>query len=1460
MDQPDHILSPDELKLVFSSLEKIIVSPLSGSESADLTKADWQVVRGLFSACCNVKVRKLTGGFSGSVVLQTISFDIDGRPEDSAIVKLDSAECILQEEERHRMMCTHLGDHAPVILGKFQDESGLRAGLKISLAGEQAILPSSTLSSDKYLVTLKDLYFFEQQNINWSGKKNKAQDMKSYRNRSMKNIEIHDHFVQTFHEETESKEEDFESNETVGGIETTISDIEKSQSQVAAIHNIQSILLEVFGEVFERCTVQSSLLLTVQRKNVATEIYDITGALHKHCLQSPILKDARACNIEAICEAHYSLAPMLGHVLKSDRIAKMDSVLENEQSGIFVDFVLKLDDWLRNQKECISVYSGVVHGDLNAANIVIDHQGVPWVIDFMHSGAKHVLHDILKLLSCIVLEYLDVSSIPQLHAAIRMNIQMATCCSDLSMKIPPEPGKAVLEPLLKSKVDNELKKCWIAKVELAWQTCRILRNYASKYVRDEVDIRQLHAGMLYFSIKALDYKDLSIMQKQLAISSIVIHANQLMKNMSEVPSAMTLEIPVGNISEEFNLHTGKLKRELHLRSYVNKLAMKCSHFVDPVSRDIFGMSETINLDVEVYSQFEDTQQKRITSPTALKTKTKFLQRNDFIVTIDKKNDKREPSKRPRLQLETLSVDPKLNERNSRFFTQVKEVLGIDAVLYSRIAVCGPPSSGKTVLLKKLATFSLEDQDFYRPVYIELNELCKFVRRKLNTDSQEAIRQKTIGGPHPLTSTDKKFVFFKTDDTSSIKSPKHEKYSRRFMSRGTKKSQNLKSGGKSNRPSELSGKRTNTRAIGSPSKNHLRLSSVEESNLLESYWASLYGEQSPIFVMLCDALQENKMVLFLDGVDEMRSSSMNVLLRWLDKKPELLVFVTTRDEKLLKIQSNRFTFLQMCPLKDNHIKGIITKHINRQSVDDEAVAKFVYQECKKPVFKQVISSSPLLVNLVVFALLQSQNKQLSTYSDFEWSLPNILEFVITCMIKVDSQVGNNALDKRTKLCMSPLGLSFIESIAFTLHVRKLKQLSFGHLCSESLLDFGGRFDPIARKHSSEQVIEVCNAISKLVRMGCLSLVRLDSSHHGNLWIDRPCGFSLLVLQEYLVASYIAKNLRALAVSEKDDFENFIRSLAYKSGYKSGPSTSYGPGEEIDILSDALSSTDEESSIDGTSQEFSDDSESNLSEPEEQVQLLNDPWWQPVFFLALKLLFADGFDKPVCSRIFSVLSSQVDDPDYVAHLSRFLRYVARAGDDVLMGYLIEVNVEVGRVENMLMYILQHLESGGNQYNLLQIACRRNHVGVVRLLLEQSKSLSEEERKSFLEQQSVFGETSLTLCAEHGHSKCLDLLVQHGADVHYEHDEEHWNSLYLACYDNHMDNVRLLLKAGADPNFTCDDVSCLYNACFDGNYELCKVLLDNGADPLLKSTDGVSCADVAKQEGHKMISKLLACFIDK
>lgn len=118
-----------------------------------------------------------------------------------------------------------------------------------------------------------------------------------------------------------------------------------------------------------------------------------------------------------------------------------------------------------------------------------------------------------------------------------------------------------------------------------------------------------------------------------------------------------------------------------------------------------------------------------------------------------------------------------------------------------------------------------------------------------------------------------------------------------------------------------------------------------------------------------------------------------------------------------------------------------------------------------------------------------------------------------------------------------------------------------------------------------------------------------------------------------------------------------------------------------------------------------------------------------------------------------------------------------------------------------------------------------------------------------------TPLMKAALNGHAEAARQLIEAGADVSLT-DKGGYSALMLAASNNHVAVMDLLLAAGADPDQIeqTGGFTALIWAVQLGHAAAVERLLQASADPSIRDFDGNSAADLASQNGHGEILRLL------
>ena len=125
-------------------------------------------------------------------------------------------------------------------------------------------------------------------------------------------------------------------------------------------------------------------------------------------------------------------------------------------------------------------------------------------------------------------------------------------------------------------------------------------------------------------------------------------------------------------------------------------------------------------------------------------------------------------------------------------------------------------------------------------------------------------------------------------------------------------------------------------------------------------------------------------------------------------------------------------------------------------------------------------------------------------------------------------------------------------------------------------------------------------------------------------------------------------------------------------------------------------------------------------------------------------------------------------------------------------------------------------------------------------------------------VDGVTAAHVAAQGGHLDCVDILIEAGADVTIQDDEDR-TPLLLAVKGNYGDVAIALVKGGADPNTPyVDDEGASHNLLFDSlvveNGEFATLLIESGADIYSEDEHKVTTLLQASHRGMKDVVQAL------
>jgi aminoglycoside phosphotransferase (APT) family kinase protein len=154
-------------------------------------------------------------------------------------------------------------------------------------------------------------------------------------------------------------------------------------------------------------------------------------------------------------------------------------------------------------------YVAYVHGDLNAANILIDAHHNVWVIDFFHAGPGHVLKDLAKFENDLLYLLTPIEDASQLLEALAITRALRQV-TDLQAGLPGRPGD-VHSP----------------QFARAWDVLRVLRRIGGELCHEDRHPLQLQVALLRYAVHTLTFPEASPLQKQSALASACSLADQI---------------------------------------------------------------------------------------------------------------------------------------------------------------------------------------------------------------------------------------------------------------------------------------------------------------------------------------------------------------------------------------------------------------------------------------------------------------------------------------------------------------------------------------------------------------------------------------------------------------------------------------------------------------------------------------------------------------------------------------------------------------------------------------------------------------------------------------------------------------------------------------------------------------------------------------------------------------------
>jgi len=154
-------------------------------------------------------------------------------------------------------------------------------------------------------------------------------------------------------------------------------------------------------------------------------------------------------------------------------------------------------------------YVAYVHGDLNAANILVDAHHNVWVIDFFHAGPGHVLKDLAKFENDLLYLLTPIEDTSQLLEALAITRALRPV-ADLRAELPDRP--------------DEVRSPQFVR---AWEVLQVLRRIGGQLCREDRHPLQLQVALLRYAVHTLSFPEASPLQKQSALAAACSLADQI---------------------------------------------------------------------------------------------------------------------------------------------------------------------------------------------------------------------------------------------------------------------------------------------------------------------------------------------------------------------------------------------------------------------------------------------------------------------------------------------------------------------------------------------------------------------------------------------------------------------------------------------------------------------------------------------------------------------------------------------------------------------------------------------------------------------------------------------------------------------------------------------------------------------------------------------------------------------
>ncbi|GBG29183.1 Hypothetical Protein FCC1311_054052 [Hondaea fermentalgiana] len=570
----ESLLSKSDFKKKLADpITELIVADQDSLSSRGLGNEHYQVLKNLFPNASRIFSRILHGGFSGSFVLQAQARYCDGLQGDPTVVKLDRRDLMRDEIQRFRTLAPYMGDCAPAILQTdVEGSDSLLGGIKFELVGAVWMLPdfrSNLLNSGaaQPLSTFKKLFMHES-----------AEEERARVEHALGKARVSSSHVLASH--TSDK---FPTMQT----ETQVA---RPPSSPASISSPMTGPMSPTSEDEEpRSALDPGSPKEVSKGTnlVYGEVYQVLKEVFGEIMRTTTLssKETVSCSLLDV----YRIDKYIGRLLEPPAApgltgagaAGLPDWAQLDPTGSGRALLQRLLDKIDRQTYPYEM--GLVHGDLNGMNILIDSHNIVWVIDFAFSGRGHVLTDIAKLESCVLFEYTQPRSNAEYEALQEV--------ADILIQVGD-----LREVVFNSRFDMQTDAApteQLARVAFAWKAIKRLRMYAANYCDTDPGPAQMLVAMLHNAARALRFTDIE--DKRLPYFVATRCAQRLLDFMET--NRGSIKIPARAHSEAASRHkpmnaslsADQIKYEKH--RYFHDVRVRESYILDLFTREPVNILE-----------------------------------------------------------------------------------------------------------------------------------------------------------------------------------------------------------------------------------------------------------------------------------------------------------------------------------------------------------------------------------------------------------------------------------------------------------------------------------------------------------------------------------------------------------------------------------------------------------------------------------------------------------------------------------------------------------------------------------------------------------------------------------------------------------------------------------------------------------------------------------------------------